>query len=76
VDMHGGEVVSTPGAFDHEEDRCEMCPCEEVAGQNITEGVVLAEAYIVRQAAYAVLLEVDFDDHVCRIHVTLHRMVG
>jgi hypothetical protein len=36
---------------------------------------VLVEADIVRQTAYADLPEVDFDDHVCRIHATLHKMV-
>lgn len=75
VAAHEGDVESIPPAFDHGEDRYEKCPYEEVAGQSITEGVVLVEADIVRQAAYADLVEVGFDDHVCQIHATLHKTV-
>jgi len=73
VRVHEADVVSIPA--EHGEDHCGMCPDEEPAGQNIAEGGVVVVAYIAHQAAYAVQLEVDVDDHVCRIRVRLHRMV-
>jgi len=75
VNGHAAEAVSIPAAFDHGEVHCEMNPCEEAADHNETEGAELVEACIARQVAFAVQVEVDFDDHVCQIHVMLHKMV-
>jgi hypothetical protein len=74
VGVHKAGVVGIRVVSGHAGGHCEMCPCEEPAGRSIAEGVGLVEAGIARQAACVVQLGVDFDDHVCRIRATLHRM--